>query len=341
MTVLEPLGFCLVTFAGTQTNPDDRQKTREQARKYLEAAKALGDNSEMLLMLLEQVHVDSHAPVYSENPEVNELIRTGEEEFAKGHLDQAKAAYQQAILLEPTNYPATLYLGDLFFKQKEYGTASEWLKKASEIDPNRDEAFRYWGDALERMNKPAEAREKFIQAVIAQPYSNNTWRHLQIWAKDEGSDLTFPHIQSPNSFQKKSDKEINITIDSGSLDKHDGTSAWMLYSLMRASWQGDEFKKNFPDEKAYRHSLKEESLCLNMVAMSVKGDKKIKNLDPQLAILVKITDAGLLEPYILLNAADQGIAQDYADYRKQHRDLLYNYLDKFVVPPPKASAGPA
>jgi len=35
--------------------------------------------------------------------------------------------------------------------------------------------------------------------------------------------------------------------------------------------------------------------------------------------------------WILINAADLGIAQDYDAYRKDHRPLLHNYLDKFVV----------
>ncbi len=32
----------------------------------------------------------------------------------------------------------------------------------------------------------------------------------------------------------------------------------MAYSMKRALYRGDEFKKQFPNEKEYRHSLKEE-----------------------------------------------------------------------------------
>jgi hypothetical protein len=55
-------------------------------------------------------------------------------------------------------------------------------------------------------------------------------------------------------------------------------------------------------------------------------------IDPSLAALVKIDQAGLIEPFALLNRADGEIAQDYAPYRAAHRDTLYRYFDEFVVP---------
>jgi hypothetical protein len=58
----------------------------------------------------------------------------------------------------------------------------------------------------------------------------------------------------------------------------------------------------------------------------------ITSIDPALATLVKIDQAGFLEPFALLNRADKEIAQDYAPYRATHRDLIYRYFDEFVVP---------
>ena len=45
----------------------------------------------------------------------------------------------------------------------------------------------------------------------------------------------------------------------------------------------------------------------------------------------------MLECWILLSGADNGIAQDYDAYRNEHRQLLHDYLDRFVVrdPAPK------
>jgi hypothetical protein len=68
------------------------------------------------------------------------------------------------------------------------------------------------------------------------------------------------------------------------------------------------------------------------VAESVK-EKKIKpgKLDESLRNLVELSDAGMLDCWILINGADQGIAQDYDAYRKDHRKLLHDYLERFVV----------
>jgi hypothetical protein len=57
-------------------------------------------------------------------------------------------------------------------------------------------------------------------------------------------------------------------------------------------------------------------------------------------ILANIQKAGFLEPFVLLNRADDGIAQDYPAYRDANREKVRRYLDEFVVPktPPQAEA---
>jgi hypothetical protein len=60
--------------------------------------------------------------------------------------------------------------------------------------------------------------------------------------------------------------------------------------------------------------------------------KKQQQLDPTLQQLVKIDQAGFLEPFVLLDRADNEIALDYVSYRTAHRDTIYRYFDEFVVP---------
>jgi hypothetical protein len=115
-----------------------------------------------------------------------------------------------------------------------------------------------------------------------------------------------------------------------------GGSAWMMYGMERALWHGDKFKKEFPNESAYRRTLREEADCLHLMVtvMTEQKDfeKKKKDMDPALVQLVKIDQSGFLEPFALLNRADKEIAQDYAPYRDVHRDTIYRYFDEFVVP---------
>jgi hypothetical protein len=160
------------------------------------------------------------------------------------------------------------------------------------------------------------------------------------WAQRNGVTLTQPKIDSPNSISTNGN-QTRITIDPNMLGKKDGTESWMLYEITRAAWNTAEFHKEFPNEKEYRHSLAEESQALGLVANAVsehveKQQIKSADLNPQLAVLIKLKNEGLLESYILLAKADQGIAQDYSAYRKDHRDKLVQYMNEYVVPAPPA-----
>lgn len=112
---------------------------------------------------------------------------------------------------------------------------------------------------------------------------------------------------------------------------------WILYSGTRIGWRKEEFKKHFPQETQYRHSLAEEADALSITAQfQLKPGASLDSIDPDLAQLRRLYDAKMIEPYVLLNAADQGIAQDYAAYRAQNRSRLEAYLSEFVVPPATA-----
>jgi len=98
----------------------------------------------------------------------------------------------------------------------------------------------------------------------------------------------------------------------------------------------DSFHKSYPKETVYRHSLAEEYLGLKSVVTTVKErmgkkDSKIKRLDPSLALLVELYDKGLLESYVLLARADQGISQDQPVYLEKNRDKLRQYVVEYVV----------
>jgi hypothetical protein len=74
--------------------------------------------------------------------------------------------------------------------------------------------------------------------------------------------------------------------------------------------------------------------ALSLVVVTHKEqmkDKKLKRLDPSLANLLKLSDAGLLEAYILLARPDEGIAQDHAAYRKANPDKLRRYVVEYIL----------
>ena len=103
-----------------------------------------------------------------------------------------------------------------------------------------------------------------------------------------------------------------------------------MYALKRSVWANEKFAKAYPAEKSYRHSLAEEVDGLRAALGAAGNDSTIK-LEPSLAILSKLNEAGLLESYILLARSDQGIARDYPEYLKTNREKLRRYVVEYVL----------
>jgi TolA-binding protein len=333
--VREAWAWCMFQYSATLADPEQRKKTRARARAIAVQAKDLGDTSQILQSMLEQPE-DGSGPTFSDRKEVDETIKAAEADFARGDLDKAREGYLRALLLDPNNYNASLFIGDVYFKQHAYASASEWFSRAIQIDPNRETAYRYWGDALVAMGKEEDARAKFIEAIVAEPYTRTSWVGLTNWLQRNKLALNNVRLKDGATVTETGGKNVNITLDS-SFGKNDPNGlAWTSYSLARASWRGDKFKKEFPNEPKYRRTLKEEADSLSLMITVLKEQKdyakNIKKLDPSLQALIKIQEAGFLDPFVLINRADTEIAEDYEPYRAAHRETVRSYFDDFVVP---------
>jgi Flp pilus assembly protein TadD len=328
------LAACLVDHAATLSDAEAAGKERLRARELLTKAHSLGNNSTLLQNLLKvlQALPATGEITYSQNPAANDAMRAAEAAFAQRDYDEAIKNYSRALNLEPTNSRAALFVGDSYFAKKDFANAGVWYGRASEIDPNSETPYRYYADMLTKNGDMAGARTKAIEAVVAEPYNAITWRALAQWANANHLQLIRVRVNTPDNVTQQDAAHITIHVQPG---PSDSSAAWVAYSLAKAAWRGEDFKKHFPDETQYRHSLPEEVDSLKVAAnvWSNLKEKKESDADPDLDLLLKIEQADMIEPYVLLNAADQGIAQDYTDYREKNRAKLEQYLSEFVVPP--------
>lgn len=328
-------GFAILAQSQTLTDANARKQSRIRARAAMLKARESGYKSALLDSILESIPADGgEEPKYSANTEADRAMREGEASYVKGNLDAALASYQRALELDPKLYEAALFAGDMYFKKGQAFKAAEWYERAIQIAPDRETAYRYSASPLMEAGKLEEARTRYIEAVIAEPFNRLSWNGLARWAEAANVQLAHPKIDVPTSVTPLKDNKMTINISPDSLGKEDGSAAWMMYGISRAGWATSKFAKEFPNEKEYRHTLREEADALRMVVESVRNqtkDKKIKTLDASLARLVKLHDEGLIEAYILFARADQGIAQDYAEYRKTNRDKLRRYLSEYVA----------
>ena len=307
-----------------------RKQARLRGRELLLRAQKLGANSPLLHSLLDGITPDGDIE-FSAKKEVDEAMREGESAFASGNFPKAIEMYQRALLLDPNLYEAALFIGDVYFKSADQPKAGEWFARAIQIDPNRETAYRYWGDSLMKQGKVTEAGDKFVEAFIAEPYNRLARAGFVQWGERVNIQLAHPRVEFPASVAQKG-QGTTITLDPKMFenDKDPSSTAWMMYSLTRATWPSGEFAKQYPSEKAYRHSLKEEAVSIRAALKSL-DEKKAASADQSLQILKKLDKEGLLEAFILLAMPDQGIAADFQDYRKSNAENLRRYVKQYVM----------
>jgi len=335
--VIGNLGMLVFTQSAYLKDPAERKTARKRGRALLVQAQKLGADDPILNALIAGSAPDGGEDRnFSPKKEVEEAMHEGEGYFAKGEFTKALESYQRALLLDPTLYEAALFSGDVYFKTAEQVKAGEWFARAVAINPDRETAYRYWGDSLIKQGKVTEAGEKFVEAFLAEPYSRLARAGLLSWAERVHVNLAHPRVDFPANVAQKQEGQTTLTLDPNMFKKDDksgSAAAWMTYGLIRAGWPQTEFAKNYPNEKAYRHSLKEEAAALRG-ALKVLGEKKgadEKNIDPSLVVIQKLEKDGFLEAYILLALPDAGIANDFPAYRKTNLEDLRRYVKLYVL----------
>lgn len=335
MLYQERLAGCLGAAAMQTSDPAQVKALRTRQRDAARRAVQLGDKTNVIQ---DMAAIDPDVPLTTapESP-AEALLLEAEKAFQAGDYQTAFNKYSAAAEADPHLYEASLFAGDTAYRQRDLPTAAKWFARAIAIDPSRETAYRYWGDAIRLYgNDPEAAKNKFIDAIVAEPYNKYSWQGLQQWAVQQKAVLSSPKIDLPAGpgVDPKNPNNIAININPDTMDekKHPGGAAWLGYSMCRAGYRGDQFAKAFPNEKVYRHSLKEEDECLSDVLTILSETKtKTAHLDETLRNLKEVNDAGMLDCWILINDADDGIAQDYPAYRDAHRQLLHDYLARFVV----------
>lgn len=350
--ILSRLGFTLYASSAVEKDVALKKKVRERAHQVLLKSQSRGDDSNLTKTTLEALSQNDETTIpFSTIQSAEAAVREGEAAFVKGEMDRAIAAYKRALELDPKLYEAALYAGDSEFKKaykstdpqfrnQHFDQAGVWFARAIAIEPNRETAYRYWGDALDLQGKPHNARDKFVDAIIAEPYNRKPYMGLTQWAERHKVSMAHPQIDIASDVASAKPGKVNITVNDLALKDGDGSAAWLMYAIARAAWmdkkegRSEKFSKAYPGETVYRHSLAEEIDALRLVSESVSvqlKDKKVTQLNPSLANLVKLKDAGLLEAYVLFARPDEGIARDYAAYRSANRDKLKRYWLEVVI----------
>lgn len=329
-TIQYHLGFAFLNKAVSATETEPRKQFRIKARETLLKARLLGKQGLLLDSMIESIAPDgSEKGQFSFNQEAEKLMREAESFFAQGEMDKALEKYQKALTLDPKIYYAALFSGDVYLQKVKYDLAETWYQKAIAIDPYIETAYRYSATPLMRQGKTDQARDRYVESYITSPYNKLALSGIVQWGQATKTRLTHPVFNIPKTSADEDGKEkttINVS------DEDDGSIAWISYTATRIDWKEKKFKNTFPKELNYRHTLQEEAEALRSVAAMAKALKvKKTKLSEELETLIKLDNDGLLEAYILLALADNGIAQDHFAYLKSNREKLRQYVLKYVI----------
>jgi tetratricopeptide (TPR) repeat protein len=328
------LGFALIGQAQNTKDESARKALRVRARNAFVKAKSLKFYEPRLDALIDGLPEDgSDAPEFSSSSKAHALMEEGEALYARGKPDEALKKYQQALEIDPKLYYAALFSGDIYLKKQDFAQAEMWYQKAIAIDPTKETAYRYSATPFMKQRKMEEARGRYVEAFITEPYNGFARAGLIQWAEATQTMLAHPKIDIPTdiTFDENGNAKVNLDAATLASGTDDGSFAWLSYGIARSIWRKEKFAKTFPGEKNYRHSLAEEADALRSVISTATSDKRTKTLSSSLATLKKLDEAGLLEAYILMARADEGIAQDHPPFLKQNRDKLRRYVVEYVL----------
>lgn len=328
VTAWRNLGSSLLGQAATVKVDAESRQLRIRAREAFIKANKLGDTSLFVQGMIDGIPANGAPPAgYSDNATANKAMQEAESLFAQGKMDEAFQAYQKALTLDPRCYYAALFSGDVMLQTGKFDEAEKWYQRAISIDPFKETAYRYSATPMMRQQQFDQARDRYVEAFILDPYDKLARSGIVQWAQATNAGLGHPKIDIPETKTGPDGKPTtNITLTTAD----DGSMAWIAYTNTRDDWQKSKFTKTFPKEKTYRHTMAEETAALRSV-VSMARSLKPKQLNTQIALLEKMDKDGVLEAFVLMARADEGISGDYDDYMHAHRDKLRQYVLNYVI----------
>jgi tetratricopeptide (TPR) repeat protein len=117
------------------------------------------------------------------DPASSKLVDGGVKQLNAGNLEDAEQMFEQALRVSPTNGRPYYYLGVIAIKQKDYQRSLGFLQQAE----NLLHADNFWmsqvlsqeGNALKALNRKAEAKKKFQEALDRDPTNSYAAQELK------------------------------------------------------------------------------------------------------------------------------------------------------------------
>lgn len=355
----ERYGTGLLAKADVTADPKTKNELMSAGIAQIRRAQSLGDTSPYVASILNAAsktpaNAALNAPlgippltvgythVGSEKAQV--WYAQAEQAFAQDNFAAAAPLYVKAAQADPQWYMPALNAGDAYFHLKDWKDANLWYGKAVAIDPDRETAYRYWGDELFAAGDRMGAKAKYVDAIIAEPFTAATWSKLEEWARVTKTAFIILRVKRPDFTSQNGALKVDAALEK---ETGDGRSSWLVYQRVRVAhgapaagqlkMAGAVGVNGQFTPTGYVHTVDEEMDALNAMLADVKqklaaGTLTLAKLDPGIKDMLTLQRLGYLEPFVVLNFHDAGLRHGYPAYRASHRDLLVKYLNNVVAP---------
>lgn len=266
-------------------------------------------------------------------PEAMEAFNQAEAAYQSQKWDQAIAGYQKALTADPGFTDAALYLGDVYFSQKQYSKAEPWFQKATQMEPRYARAWRFLADCQAHQGHMEDALSTDLSAIASQPDDYTAWGRLrEIYEIQNKPALVRFHWPSTSDSQVKQDKPGNLQLilpSSGTDDSAEG-DALSSYALMSGLAQVPDKNGVKPTEIKWRTDAWEAALERYESALK---EKKAAPKDATWAQLLAFHKSGELKPALMILGFREAYRADFEAWKAANPKGVQAFIEQWHLRP--------
>lgn len=255
-----------------------------------------------------------------------EALTTAEPLFDRDQYDEARAIYEAALLSDPTSHVLLSHVGDCLLLSDQAEQALEYYDKSIKINPDDFHGYWYRASAQFALKRYEDARLSYSRALAMAPFHQEILQTV----KSRSELLNIQEVRE-NGFSAqataRAEGEVyrNYTVDK---------TYWWLYGLCKAVWLAEEdHRLRLTGRAAHNWSSTEELECLGVLLARYKSmrDSGGTQVEPQLDVLLKVLEAGLLGEFISYQFGSKITPHFTILLPTESQEQIAGYVSEFVL----------
>lgn len=268
-----------------------------------------------------------------DNAKAAKKYSKAEDLIAKQQYRKAAELYLQVMEMEPSFSRAVLHLGDCFFQNGQMEQALKAYTMAAQISPLDPSTHRFAADALLKLGRVDEARQRLMTSLLADPSYPWAWRDLRGMHGSQGLERHLNLIPVDLLLPQPDDYDRLISAMDAAT-----APAWRAYLDCKIQWQNELYRSRFGGE-VYRYSAAEEIDCLGRLT-AIWGELRLADPElsnPELDFLRQVSLASQTEAFVFLELFSELLRPEFEAWKRRRPKSAQRYLKDFVYSRPLES----